>query len=41
MARLVGSQGWPSLRGTMEGRQAGPPIPNMLSDSEDRGARDK
>ena len=38
MARLVGSQGWPSLMGTMEGRQADPPIP---SDSEDRGAQDK
>ena len=41
MARLVGSQGWPSLMGTMEGRQADPPITNMLADSEDRGAQDK
>lgn len=29
------------LRGTLEGRQAGPPNPNTLSDSEDRAARDK
>lgn len=29
------------LRGTAEGRQAGLPIPNTLSDSEDRAARDK
>ena len=35
----VASRACPSLRETVEGRQAGPAIPNMLS--EDRGAQDK